>query len=203
MGGFLGYQKMAVGELTSIPEATMTWRTEQRNGFDDFGLRVSHQQLPLACCSDQSVAIDETLTGPNLPGRRKGKHHLLVGGHLHHATRIVVPGRVVIPVEAEQDVSVWQGADITGHLSRIFPDHLALGTIPNDLLRPFCRIQQGRKLGGLFSGHHGLSQPCSEGKNQKWRWFHARAPDCDLLFCRQESAFSAGVTGLLIWPQRS
>lgn len=78
MGGFLGHQKMTIGNLTCDSEATMTWRAEQRDGLDDFGLRVDHQQLPLAGCPDQRVAIREPLTGPNLSGRRKGKHHPFV-----------------------------------------------------------------------------------------------------------------------------
>lgn len=69
MGGFLGHQKMAVSKLARIPKATMARLIEQRDGLDDFALRVDHQQPPLTSGSDQRVAIEESLTGPNLPSR--------------------------------------------------------------------------------------------------------------------------------------
>ena len=74
---------------------------------------------------------------------------------------------VVLPIEAEQHVVVWQGLDIAGHLGWIFPGHVPVGAVPDDPLRPFCRIEKGRELVGLFSGHHRLGQPQSASQNQK------------------------------------
>src|ERR1035441_8220488 len=118
----------------------MAWRVEHMDGLNDLALRVDHQQPPLTGCSDHRVTIQEPLTGPNLPSGRKGKHHLLVGGHLHHAARVVVLRAIVIPIEAEQDVLIRQGPYIAGHFGWIFPSHSPVGAVPDDLLRPYCTL---------------------------------------------------------------
>jgi hypothetical protein len=153
--------------LCRAGDTRVSWSSAQPHPVLNDREALDHQQLPLAGCSDQRVAVEEPLTGPNLPCGGKGKYDLLVRGHLHYAARVVVPGRVVLPVEAKEDIPIGQGPDVAGHLSRVFPDLRAFGAIPDDLLRPFCRIQAARSLGGLCSGRRRLGQPQPTCQNQK------------------------------------
>ena len=117
--------------------------------------------------------------------------------HLHHPARVVMPPAVIIPVEAEEAISVRQGPHVTRHGSRIFPDHLPLGAIPEDLLRPLCRIQEGREL---VAGRRTLCQAKTDHEDQEHH-FHAvgrNSTDC----CRSPEAQNLTSRGGVLRQQR-